>query len=230
VLVVRSDEARMIARETVRALARSDANRTLRAAGPRPIPIGISAHHVHLTQEHVEALFGPGHQLTPRAALLQPGQFASEERVRLIGPRGRVERVRVLGPVRSASQVEISRTEEFQLGVDAPVRNSGDLDGTPGIVLEGSAGQVTLSQGVICARRHIHMHPDDAEQFGVRDHDVVMVEIGGERPLVFGDVLVRAKPDYVLEMHVDTDEANAAELSTGATGRLVGVQSRAGRG
>ncbi len=226
VLVVDDDEARMIARETVRALTRGDLNRTIQAASERPIPIGVSAHHVHLTQEHVEALFGAGHQLTPKAPLKQPGQFASEERVDLIGPRGEVDRVRVLGPVRSATQVEISRTEEFQLGIDAPIRNSGDVADTPGLLLKGPAGQVELAEGVICARRHIHMHPDDAAHFGVHDRDVVMVEVGGDRKLVFGDVLVRAKESYVLEMHVDTDEANAAELSAGMSGRLVGIQSR----
>lgn len=226
VLVVDDDEARMIARETVRALTRGDLNRTVLAAQERPIPIGVSAHHVHLTQAHVEALFGAGHELTPKAPLKQPGQFAAEERVDLVGPRGSVERVRVLGPVRSATQVEISRTEEFQLGIDAPVRNSGDVADTPGLLLKGPAGQVELAEGVICARRHIHMHPDDVAHFGVHDRDVVMVEVGGDRKLVFGDVLIRAKESYVLEMHVDTDEANAAELSSGMTGRLVGIQSR----
>ena len=192
----------------------------------KEIPIGVSAHHVHLSQEHTEALFGPGHQLTPKATLLQPDQFACEERVNLIGPRGRVERVRVLGPVRSASQVEISRTEEFVLGIDAPIRNSGDLDGTPGIVLEGSHATIELSQGVICARRHIHMSPADAQHFAVQDRDVVMVEVSGERPLVFGDVLVRVKENFVLEMHIDTDEANAGEISSGMKGRLIRVQSK----
>ncbi len=228
VLLVRSDEARMIARETVRALGRTGLNSELRKAAERLIPIGVSAHHVHLTQEHVEALFGPGRTLTPKAPLTQPGQFASEERVTLIGPRGRVERVRVLGPARRATQVEISRTEEFHLGIDAPVRNSGDLEGTPGLTLQGTAGTVELPQGVICARRHVHMTPQDAAHFGAEDRDVVMVEVGGERQLIFGDVLVRVKDSYALEMHVDTDEANAGELSSGMTGRLLGIQSRPG--
>jgi acetate kinase len=226
VLAVRSDEARMIARETLRALGREATNQELRALHDQPVYIGVSAHHVHLCQAHVEALFGPGHQLTPKTALRQPSQYAAEERVNLVGPRGRVERVRVLGPTRARTQVEISRTEEFELGIDAPIRDSGDLDGSPGLTLEGAAGTVALQEGVICAHRHVHMSPQDAAAFGVRDKDVVKVEVQGERPLVFGDVLVRVKPEYLLEMHVDTDEANAAELSTGALGHLVGLQSR----
>jgi acetate kinase len=226
VLLVRSDEARMIARETTRALGRVQLNRVLDDGKKRPIPIGVSAHHVHLTQEHVEALFGPKHQLTPKAPLSQPNQFACEELVNLIGPRGKVERVRVLGPVRSATQVEISRTEEFQLGIDAPVRNSGNVTDTPGITLEGDYGTVVLEEGVICARRHVHMHPDDAKHFGVLDKDIIMVDIAGDRSLVFGDVLVRVKDSYILEMHLDTDEANAGEISSGMMGRLRRVQSR----
>jgi acetate kinase len=174
----------------------------------------------------VALLFGEGRTLTFKAPLSQPGQFAAEERVRLIGPKGRVERVRVLGPERPQSQVEISRTEEFKLGIDAPIRLSGDLQGTPGIVLEGPAGTVALEQGVICAMRHIHMTPRDALGFGVRDRDVVMVRVEGERSLIFGDVVVRVKPDFRLELHVDTDEANAAELNTGMVARLHAIQSR----
>ncbi|MBN2496771.1 MAG: phosphate propanoyltransferase [Deltaproteobacteria bacterium] len=230
VLCVRSDEARMIARETARALGRADLNLDPEQRRQQtPIPIGVSAHHVHLSQAHVEALFGPGRELTPHSPLKQPGQFAAEERVTLVGPKGEVPRVRVLGPVRAATQVEISRTEEFQLGIDAPIRDSGDLDGTPGLVLKGPAGSVTLEQGVICARRHIHMSPAEAEALGVRDRDVVMVEVGGERPLIFGDVLVRAKPTFTLEMHLDTDEANAGEISSGMSGRITGIQSRPAR-
>jgi len=228
VLVVRSDEARMIARETVRALNRDDLNRDLARVADERIPIGVSAHHVHLSQEHVEALYGPGHKLRPKAPLKQPGEFAAEEAVALIGPRGRVDRVRVLGPVRSQSQVEISRTEEFQLGIDAPVRNSGDLAGTPGITLEGSAGRLLLPEGVICARRHIHVGPADAARLGVRDRDVIMVEVEGPRPLCFGDLLVRVREGWVLEMHLDTDEANAGEINTGMSGRLLRIQSRPG--
>ncbi len=181
----------------------------------RTIPVAISARHIHLTQETVEALFGDGHTLTPLRPLSQPGQFAATEEVTLVGPKRRIERVRVLGPVRSKNQVEISRTDEFYLGVDAPIRASGDVENSPGITLIGSQGrEVTLTCGVICAWRHIHMTPADAAAFGVEDRDIVDVEVGtdGVRSLTFGDVLVRVKPTYKLEMHIDTDEGNAAEL------------------
>ncbi len=225
ILVVGSDEERTIARHTVRALAHARVTEVLRQKEQR-IPIGTSAHHVHLTQEHVETLFGRGHTLTWHSDLTQPGQFACKEQVNLIGPKGRTERVRVLGPVRPQSQVEIARTEEFKLGIDAPIRLSGDLDGTPGITLEGPAGQVRLDRGVICAMRHIHMVPEDAMAFAVRDHDVLRVRVLGERSLIFGDVVVRVDPNFRLDMHIDTDEANAAELSAGATGELESIQQR----
>jgi acetate kinase len=225
VLVVPTDEERMIARETVRAISRKQLSAVIRIQDI-PIPIGISAHHVHLCKEHVETLFGEGHKLTPRSPLTQPGQFACEEQVTLVGPKGRVERVRVLGPEREFSQVEISRTEEFKLGIDAPVRLSGDLEGTPGVQIEGPEGSVLLENGVICAQRHIHMSPEEALRFGIHDRDVVMVRAGEERSLIFGDVVVRVKPSFKLELHLDTDEANAAELDSGMTARLHAIQSR----
>ena len=225
VLVVPTDEERMIARETVRAISRKQLSAVVRIPDI-PIPIGVSAHHVHLCKEHVEALFGEGHKLTPKSPLTQPGQFACEERITLVGPKGRVERVRVLGPERKASQVEISRTEEFKLGIDAPVRLSGDLDDTPGLQIEGPEGTVQLQQGVICAQRHIHMSPEDALRFGIHDKDVVMVKVEGGRSLIFGDVVVRVKPTFKLEFHLDTDEANAAELDSGMSARLHAIQSR----
>ncbi len=217
-LVVATDEARSIARDVARVVLELG-----RPRGQRPIPVAISARHIHLTQEAVETLFGPGHQLTPRKPLSQPGQFACEERVTLIGPKRNIEKVRILGPTRSKCQVEISRTDEFTLGIDAPVRASGDVANSPGVTLVGPHGQLELKQGVICAWRHIHMTPDDAEHFGVQDRDIVEVAIdnGAGRSLTFGDVLVRVSPKYKLEMHIDTDEGNAAELSRGATGALV---------
>jgi acetate kinase len=214
----------MIARETLRALSRSYITRVWETHAREPFPLEVSAHHVHLTQAHVEALFGAGHQLTRQSDLSQPGQFACQEQVTIVGPKGRVERVRVLGPVRSASQVEISMTEQFKLGIQPPIRESGDLQGTPGCVLEGPAGSVTLDRGVICAMRHIHMTPEDALRYGVRDKSSVRVRVPGDRELVFGDVRIRVHANFRLAMHIDTDEANAANLRTGAQGFLAGIQ------
>jgi acetate kinase len=216
----------MVARETVRILSYQNVTSLIKKQKKKEIPIEVSAHHVHLSQEDTEKLFGPGHQLTRLKDLSQPGQYACEETVNLIGPKGRVERLRVLGPVRSESQMEISITEEFKLGIKAPIRASGDLEGTPGITLEGSRGTVTVPRGVINALRHIHMTPEDALAYGLKDRDIVMVKVPGDRELIFGDVLVRANPDYRLAMHIDTDEANAANLKTGATGIIIGIQDR----
>ncbi len=226
VVVVGGNENHTIAHHAVRAVSQLRVTDVMRDKNTT-IPLGISAHHVHLTQEHVEILFGPGHTLTWFADLTQPGQFACEEKVSLIGPKGRIDRVRVLGPVRPETQVEIARTEEFKLGVDAPVRMSGDLDGTPGTTLEGPAGQVHLEKGVICARRHIHMSPQEAIELAVRDRDVVRINIPGERSLIFGDVVVRVHPEFRLDMHIDTDEANAAEMDADSIGYLDSIQERA---
>ncbi len=225
VLVVPTDEERMMAREALRALSRSYIQRVLEAQRQEPFLVEVSAHHAHLTQEHVEALFGKGHQLTPHSDLSQPGQHACKEQVTLVGPKGRIERVRVLGPVRKITQVEIAMTEQFKLGVHPPVRESGDIKDTPGCTLEGPAGSVKLDQGVICAWRHIHMTPEDALRYGVRDRSVVRVALAGDRELVFGDVLVRVSPDFRLAMHLDTDEGNAANVQTGAQGYIEGIQS-----
>ncbi len=224
VLVVPTDEERMMAREALRALSRSYIAGVLAAQQQQPFLVEVSAHHVHLTQEHVEKLYGPGHQLTRHTDLSQPGQFACKEQVTLVGPKGRIERVRVLGPVRKATQAEIAMTEQFKLGVHPPVRESGDIAGTPGCTLEGSAGSVELERGVICALRHIHMTPADALRYGVRDKSFVRVRIAGDRELVFGDVLVRVDPNFSLAMHLDTDEGNAAGIETGAQGFIDGIQ------
>jgi acetate kinase len=229
VLVIHSDASRMIARETIRVLGYQALTQRLQAS-QIPIPIGVSAHHVHLSPAHVEMLFGPGHKLTPQSPLSQPGQFAAEEQVRLIGPRGTIDRVRVLGPEREESQVEISRTEGYQLGINAPIRLSGDLDGTPGLTLEGPAGQVELKQGVLYAQRHVHMTPTDARRLGLEHGDVVRLRVEGKRELIFGDVAVRVSPKFALEFHLDTDEANAAELNTGDVAYLDGIQKRGNRG
>jgi len=186
------------------------------------IPVAISARHAHLTQQTLERLFGPGYRLHTGGGLSQPGQYSSLETVTLIGPRGRLEHVRVLGPPRSADQIEISRTDQRLLGIDAPVRLSGDLQSTPGIVIEGPRGSVTLDHGVVCALRHIHMSPADAHRFGVSDGQIVQVEAGSAaRAVIFTDVVVRVSPDYRLEFHVDTDEGNAAGIEPGASGRLI---------
>lgn len=230
VLVVHTEWARMIARETIRLLGYQGVTEIFEAQQV-PIPIGVSAHHVHLCQEDLERLFGMDHELTPIAPLSQPGQFAAEEQVSLVGPKGRIERVRVLGPVRSKTQVEISRTEEFRLGINAPIRLSGDLNGSPGAILEGPVGQVRLEEGLICAHRHIHMTPEDALRLGLRDGDVVSVRVQGEGPreVIFGDTRVRVSPKYELELHLDTDEANAAQVSNGDLAYLVSIEQRGNR-
>jgi acetate kinase len=227
VLVVPTNEERMIARETIRALSRNQASQIIKGQDPIPIPIEISAHHLHLAQDHVEALFGEGRQLTPIKDLSQPGQFACKEIVSLVGPRGRVERVRVLGPTRKETQVEISMTEQFQLGIAPPIRASGDIDESPGCTIEGPEGSVAIDKGVICALRHIHMAPEDALRLGLRDRDMVMVRVKGERELIFGDVLVRVHPSFRLAMHLDTDEGNSAGIKTGDKGYIERIQSRA---
>ena len=219
VLVVATDEERAIAQAAAALQAEQD-----RVETEPTIPIAVSARHIHLTREAVSQLFGPGHTLTVLRPISQPGQFATKETLDVVGPRRRLDGVRIIGPVRKAVQVEISRTDEFHLGIDAPVRNSGDTANSPGITLVGPVGTLTIREGVICARRHIHMTHADAERFGVTDRDVVEVAVDSEgRDLVYGDVLVRVKDSYVLEMHIDTDEANAAELRTGAQGVLSGT-------
>jgi acetate kinase len=225
VLVVPTDEERMMAREALRALSRSYITRVLETQKQQPFLVEVSAHHIHLTQEHVEALFGKGHQLTKHADLSQPGQYACKEQLAIVGPKGRIERVRVLGPTRKYTQIEIAMTEQFKLGVHPPIRESGDIKDTPGCTLESPSGSVKVDRGVICALRHVHMTPEDALRYGVRDKSVVRVRIAGDRELVFGDVLVRVDPTFALAMHIDTDEANAANVKTGAQGFIEGIQS-----
>ena len=225
-LVVATDELHAIAQHTAHLVQERDHTKS----EGRAIPVAVSARHVHLTQEAVEALFGKGYELKELRPLSQPGQFACEETVTLVGPKRTIEGVRVLGPARRLNQVEISRTDEFHLGLDAPVRASGDVENSPGITLVGTEDRkLELKQGVICAWRHIHMTPDDAEYFGVEDKDVVEVEVGQEtgRRVIFGDVLIRVSPKYKLEMHIDTDEGNAAELSRSSEGALVSTEGLA---
>jgi acetate kinase len=214
---LRADEERAMA-ESVRRLLEAPA----KAAGQNRIPIAVSARHAHLSQATIDVLFGPGYSLTPRKDLSQTGQFSAQESITLIGPRGRLEKVRLMGPPRKHDQIEISRTDEFTLGVDAPVRISGDLANTPGITIEGPRGRVTRTSGLIAARRHIHMSDQDAARLGVRDCETVDVRIDSDgRDLTFNDVTVRVDPTYTLELHLDTDEANAAGVSQGDEGELV---------
>jgi len=185
----------------------------LRGPALRLIPVGVSARHVHLSREHMDALFGPGSELTVRNWLYQPGTFAANETVTLIGPRRIIQNVRIVGPLARHTQVEISRTDAIQLGIDAPVRRSGDHEGTPGAVLVGPRGVVRLERGVIVVQRHIHCSPEEAEALGIRDGELVRVRAPGQKAVVFENVLVRVSPNFRLEFHVDTDEANAAELT-----------------
>ena len=173
--------------------------------------VETSARHVHLTEEHIEALFGKGATLTHKKDLSQPGQFACEERVTLVGPKKSIPNVIILGPARSATQVEVSFTDARTLGVEAPVRESGDIAGSAGCKIVGPAGEIEITEGVIVAKRHIHLTPADAEAFGVADKQVVSVKIdSADRLTIFGDVVCRVSPKFAAAMHIDTDEANAA--------------------
>src|SRR5574344_552944 len=185
------------------------------------VPIGVSARHIHLTQEHVEALFGKGYQLTRKKDLMG-GQFAANEQVTIVGLKLRaIEHVRILGPVRKASQVEISATDAIKLGIKAPIRESGDVEGSAPIALVGPAGAIYLKQGCIIAARHIHMTPKDAQQAGVHDGDYVSVRVDNERGTVYNKVKIRVSDTFSLEMHIDTDEANAAHIKQGDTAVIV---------
>ena len=176
----------------------------------RKVIVETSARHIHLAKEHVDILFGAGHALTNKKDLSQPGQFACEEKVELVGPKGTLK-VSVLGPERKATQVELSYTDARTLGLaGVPVRESGDTAGTPGLKLVGPAGEVTIDEGVIIAKRHIHMTPADAEAYGLADKQIVKVKVESGRTTIFDDVVVRVNPTFALAMHIDTDECNAA--------------------
>ncbi|CAM2887542.1 phosphate propanoyltransferase [Paenibacillus sediminis] len=187
----------------------------------KTVPVGVSARHIHLTEEHIEALFGPGYQLTPLKDLSQPGQYAANETVTVIGPRGQFDKVRILGPARPASQLEISRTDAFSIGLKPPVRESGNIEGTPGVTIKGPYGEVQLEEGVIIAARHIHFHTSDAAKWGIKDKQLLKVRVNGERGLVFENVIARVSDSFALDMHIDTDEANAAGLNNGDTAEIV---------
>jgi len=182
----------------------------------KPIVCNISARHMHLTQEVLEMLFGPGYKLRKLRDLIQPGEFASKEQVTIIGPKGKIERVRILGPVRKFSQIEVSRTDCFVLGISAPVRDSGDIKGSAPIKVAGPYGEIDLGEGLIVARRHIHMTPEDAESFKVKDKQLVRIYLPTNgRSIILEDTLIRVSPKYALECHIDTDEANSADFKSG---------------
>ena len=184
--------------------------------------VETSARHVQVTQEHLEILFGKGYELTKKKDLSQPGQYACEERVTVVGPKKELKGVSILGPVRKATQVELSLTDARSIGVAAPVRESGDVAGSAGCKLIGPAGEVELTEGVIAAKRHIHATPADAEQLGVKNGDIVSVKVDTDgRSLVFGDVVVRVSDSYALAMHIDTDESNAAGCGREQYGEIV---------
>ncbi|WNC13680.1 phosphate propanoyltransferase [Brevibacillus brevis] len=190
------------------------------------IPVGVSNRHVHLSPEDVEKLFGPGYQLTALRPLSQPGQFAAKETVTLLGPKGIIHGVRILGPARGATQVEISKTDGFQLGIHPPIRVSGALEGTPGVTIIGPSGCIVLPSGVIVAKCHVHMSEEDARAAKVKDGDSLILRMAGERALIFPDVTVRVSPRYALDFHIDLDEANAANLSTGDQACLIGINGK----
>ena len=196
-------------------------NAVVDAIGKEYVQVEVSARHVHLSQADLETLFGPGAALTPKRELSQPGQFLSEQRVNLVGPKGRKDNVSVLGPVRKATQVELSKSDARGLGVKAPLRESGDVAGSGSITLEGPKGSVTIPEGVIVAHCHIHMTNADARRMGLVDNQHVSVEIGGERPIVFKDVIVRVSDKFRCRMHIDTDEGNATSLGKLTLGRSI---------
>lgn len=180
----------------------------------RKVPIGLSNKHIHVSQADLEVLFGKDYQLTVMKDLSQPGQYACEEKVDVVGPKGKMT-MRILGPVRPETQVELSIGDGFALGLKVPIKNSGDTAGTPGVKVVGPAGEVDIDHGVIVAARHIHMSPEEGEAFGVKDKDVVSVKLDGPRGLTFDNVLVRVNPNFRLDMHLDVEEGNAAGAKNG---------------
>jgi putative phosphotransacetylase len=184
--------------------------------------VETSARHVHVSREDLDVLFGEGYELTPKKDLSQPGQFACEERVAVVGAKGQFPAVSILGPTRPSSQVELSASDARSIGVAAPIRESGDTVGSGACKLVGPKGEVELSEGVIVAKRHIHLTPADAEEFGVADKEIVNVKVETDgRSLIFGDVIVRVSPSYALAMHIDTDESNAASCKPGMEGDII---------
>ena len=188
----------------------------------KPVLVEISARHVHVTEKDLETLFGIGYKLTPKKDLSQPGQFACEERVNIVGPKNTLTNVSILGPCRKATQIEISATDARSIGITAPIRESGDVAGSGACKLVGPAGEVELAEGVIVAKRHIHLTPEDAIKYSIVDKQIVSVSLKTpERSIIFGDVVARVNSSYKLAMHIDTDESNAASVPCGFIGEIL---------
>lgn len=187
----------------------------------KTVPVGVSARHIHLSPAHINILFGQGYELTTFKDLSQPGQFAAQETVFIVGPKGKIEKVRILGPARPSTQIEVSRTDAFSLGINPPVRESGHIEHTPGLRVIGPKGEIDLEQGVIVAARHIHFHTSDAVKWGIQDKQLLRIKVNGERPLIFENVIARVSDHYALDMHIDTDEGNAAGVKTGDLAELI---------
>ncbi len=185
------------------------------------VPVGLSNKHLHLCAEDLEALFGKGYELTPFKPLKQPGQYACEEKVDVVGPKGTLKGVRILGPVRPETQVELAMTDARIIGVNVPVKESGKLEGTPGLKLVGPKGEIEIDHGAIAALRHIHLSAEQAAEAGVKDKQMVSLRFGGERGLIFDNVLIRAGKGHDSEIHLDTDEGNAAGLKNGDLGEII---------
>lgn len=192
---------------------------------PQSIPIGISNRHVHLSRQDLDVLFGSGYELNVSHKISQTGQYAAKETVNLAGPKGCIEKVRILGPVRKQTQVEIMRGDKYKLGVNPPVRDSGDLKGSGAITIIGPCGSVHIDEGLIISQRHVHMSPTDAAAYGLLDGEIVQVKAGTNRGITFDQVLVRVREDFVLELHLDVDEANASGVENGEEAFLINMQS-----
>ncbi|MGG1658022.1 phosphate propanoyltransferase [Brevibacillus sp. NRS-1366] len=193
---------------------------SIQSTPEKGIPIAVSARHCHLSRHDLETLFGKGYELAHKKALSQPGQFAAQETVSIVGPRGGIENVRILGPARNLTQVEVSKTDSIKLGLHPPLRKSGDVKGSSPVTIIGPQGSIYLLEGLIIAQAHVHMSPADAARFQVSDGEYVRIAVENERSILFEKVLIRVSPDYKLDMHIDTDEANAGLIATGTTGKL----------
>lgn len=217
-----SDE---IAKRVKSRLSESDSLSNPPSFNPREkvlIPVSVSGRHIHMTREVLESLFGKGHDLGIYRKLSQPGEFAATEQVTVVGPSGRaIEKVRVLGPPRKFTQVELSRSDGMRLGLELPVRRTGDLSGSPGITVIGPAGTVVLSHGAICATRHVHMTGEDARAFGLRDGQIVRARFAGERGVILENVLIRVSDRFALDFHLDTDDSNSAGIDTGCFAEII---------